>query len=111
MTPCVGLSPTSPQKAAGMRIDPPPSVAVAIGTIPLASAAALPPLDPPGEYSRRHGLPVVPNTRFSVYPSVANSGRFDFPTITAPASVEPTRHRSVLLPPVRHRPAATTPAS
>ena len=94
-TPWVGLIPTRPQNAAGIRIEPPPSVAVAIGTMPEATAAALPPLDPPGEYSRRHGLPVVPKTRFSVYPSVANSGRFVLPTITAPASDESPGHRAV----------------
>ena len=32
--PCDGLSPTSPQHDAGMRIDPPPSLAWAIGTMP-----------------------------------------------------------------------------
>ena len=41
--PCDGLSPTHPVYAAGSRIDPPASDAVAIGTIPLATAAALPP--------------------------------------------------------------------
>ena len=46
-----------------MRIDPPPSDPVAKGTIPEAMAAALPPEDPPGEWSRFHGLRVGPNTR------------------------------------------------
>ena len=32
--PCVGFSPTSPHADAGMRIDPPPSLACAIGTMP-----------------------------------------------------------------------------
>ena len=35
----VGLRPKSPQHEAGMRIDPPPSLPCAIGTIPLATAA------------------------------------------------------------------------
>ena len=47
--PRVGLSPKSPQQLAGIRIEPPPSEALAIGTMPLATAAAAPPLDPPGE--------------------------------------------------------------
>ena len=45
---------------AGMRIDPPPSPACATGTIPLATAAADPPLEPPGVWSRFHGLCVGP---------------------------------------------------
>ena len=46
--------------AAGMRIDPPPSDALAHGTMPEATAAAAPPLDPPGPWSRFHGLWVGP---------------------------------------------------
>ena len=34
--------------AAGMRMDPPPSDVLAQGTMPEATAAADPPLDPPG---------------------------------------------------------------
>jgi hypothetical protein len=43
----VGLSPKSPQHEAGMRIEPPPSPPWATGTIPAATAAAEPPLEPP----------------------------------------------------------------
>ena len=64
--PLEGLSPTSPQNAAGMRADPPPSVAVAIGTMPADSAAAEPPLDPPGDHRGSQGLRVGPNTRLAV---------------------------------------------
>ena len=46
--PRLGLSPTSPQNEAGMRIEPPPSPAWPMGTTPAATAAAEPPLDPPG---------------------------------------------------------------
>src|SRR4051812_37680112 len=45
--PLVGFSPTRPQHDAGMRIDPPPSFACATATMPLATAAAEPPLEPP----------------------------------------------------------------
>ena len=58
--PCDVLSPTSPQHDAGMRIEPPPSEAWAIGTMPDATAAAAPPLDPPGTRSVFHGLRVGP---------------------------------------------------
>src|SRR4051794_41974707 len=52
----VGFRPTSPHSLAGIRIDPPPSLAWATGTIPLATAAAEPPDDPPVEWPVFHGL-------------------------------------------------------
>jgi hypothetical protein len=48
MRPRDGFSPNRPQHAAGMRIEPPPSLPAAIGTTPDATAAADPPLEPPG---------------------------------------------------------------
>src|SRR5687767_12560202 len=45
--PRVGFRPTRPHSLAGIRIDPPPSPAVPIGTMPEATAAAVPPLEPP----------------------------------------------------------------
>ncbi len=56
MRPRVGLRPTSPQQDAGMRIEPPPSDAWAIGTRPDATAAAAPPLEPPAIRSRSQGV-------------------------------------------------------
>src|ERR1019366_6336960 len=85
MTPLVGLRPTRPQREAGIRTEPPPSVAVATPTSPPAMAAAEPPLEPPGEYSIFHGLRVTPVNKLAVNPSMANSGSVDFPTATAPA--------------------------
>ena len=55
-----GLSPTSPHSLAGMRMDPPPSLACPTGTMPDATAAADPPLDPPVERAVSHGLRVGP---------------------------------------------------
>ena len=46
--PRCGFSPKRPQEAAGIRIEPAPSDAEASGTIPAATAPALPPLEPPG---------------------------------------------------------------
>ena len=43
-----------------MRIDPPPSLACAIGNMPPATAAAAPPLEPPGERFVSHGLRLMP---------------------------------------------------
>ena len=55
-----GFSPTSPHQAAGMRIEPPPSLAWAIGTARDATSAAAPPLDPPGPRAGSQGLRVGP---------------------------------------------------
>ena len=66
MRPNDGLCPTRPQKPAGVRVDPPPSLEVANGTSPAATAAAEPPLEPPGVRSRFHGLRVTPVTRLLV---------------------------------------------
>jgi len=43
----VGFIPNRPQQEAGIRIEPPPSLALAIGTIPAATAAEAPPEEPP----------------------------------------------------------------
>ena len=55
-----GLRPTRPHSLDGMRIDPPPSPACATGTSPAATAAAEPPLEPPGPRVGSHGLRVAP---------------------------------------------------
>ncbi len=64
--PNVGLCPTTPQKAAGIRIEPPPSVPSAIVVAPYATDAPAPPLDPPGVRSSDHGFRVVPWRALSV---------------------------------------------
>src|SRR4051812_205550 len=74
LRPRLGLRPTSPHMLAGMRIDPPPSLACAAGTMPAATAAAEPPLDPPGLCARFHGLRVGPNASGSVVGSRPSSG-------------------------------------
>ncbi len=58
MRPRCGLMPTRWVHAAGMRTEPAPSDPMAAGTMPAATAAALPPDDPPGVWSRPHGLRV-----------------------------------------------------
>jgi hypothetical protein len=78
--PTLGLKPTQPQKLAGRRIEPTTWVPRAAGTMPQATAAAEPLLDPPGVRSRSHGLRVP---RGSV---AANSVVTTLPRITAPAS-------------------------
>src|SRR5438067_7729231 len=78
--------PTTPQSEAGCRMEPPVSEPVASGVSPAATAAAEPPLEPPGTRARSHGLRVVWKPLFSVELPIANSSRFVFPTSTAPAS-------------------------
>src|SRR5918998_5568285 len=79
------LNPKMPQNAAGMRMEPAPSLPCASGPSPAATAAAAPPLDPPGVLARFHGLNEGPNTRFPESPFHPSSGVLVFPTITAPA--------------------------
>jgi hypothetical protein len=79
-SPCVGLKPTIPQHAAGIRIDPPVSVPSAASTSPAASAAADPPLDPPAIRSGAIGFGTLPKCGFSEVVPYANSCRFVLPT-------------------------------
>src|SRR5436190_470749 len=59
-------NPTTEQKLAGLRRDPPVSVPSASGVIPHASATAEPPLLPPHVFVRSHGFLVGPNTGLNV---------------------------------------------
>src|SRR5215213_9009754 len=79
-----GLSPNSPVKPHGIRIDPAPSVPCARGPSPAATAADAPPDEPPGVRLSCHGLCVVPVTRFVVSPFHPNSGVLVLPNTTAP---------------------------
>src|ERR1700685_3020033 len=81
-----GLKPTNPQAAAGTRIEPPESVPCAVGTITDGTAAAAPPLDPPGLRVRSQGLRVAPRHVGSVTNSPANSGVLVRPIINNPAA-------------------------
>ena len=69
-----------------MRIEPPPSVAWATGTMPAATAAAAPPEDPPAEWSRFQGLRVGPFATGSVVQEMPSSGVLVRPKMTSPAS-------------------------
>src|SRR5260363_118580 len=82
-----GFSPNRPQQAAGMRMEPPPSLPAAIGTTPEATAAAAPPLEPPDTCAAFQGLLTRPKARESDTPFSASSGRFVLPKITRPASI------------------------
>ena len=84
--PRVGFMPTSPQQAAGIRIEPPPSDAPAAGTRPAATAAAEPPDEPPGVRDRSHGLRVTPPASLAVHGNSISSGTRVIPIGIAPAS-------------------------
>src|SRR5262249_58353807 len=84
--PRAGWSPKRPQHEEGMRIDPPPSLPCAIGARPAATAAAAPPLEPPGVRAVSHGLRQSPFSSDSVIPIVPNSGVFVLPMIVKPAA-------------------------
>ncbi len=69
-----------------MRVEPPPSLACATGTMPAATAAAEPPLEPPGVLVVSHGLRVAPNRAVSVTGRIPYSGSVVEPTTTKPAA-------------------------
>jgi len=64
-----------------------PTVPMASGATPAASAALAPPLDPPGVCSRLQGLRVTPKAGLSVSTLWANSGRLVWPITMAPAAL------------------------
>jgi hypothetical protein len=80
-SPCVGLKPTMPQQAAGIRIEPAESVPRATSQNPAATVAADPPLEPPGILPLSSGLTTAPKWGFSEVMPYANSCRFVFPTV------------------------------
>src|SRR5207245_8920451 len=86
-----GTRPTAPrkpstlQKLAGFRSEPPVSLPSAIGTIPQASATAAPPLEPPHVFARSYGFSVRPKTSLNVCEPAPNSGVLVLPKVIAPA--------------------------
>src|SRR5215469_7222687 len=84
--PYVGLNPMRLQNAPGSRIDPPVSLPSATAASNAATAAAEPPLEPPGTRVRSYGLRVTPSAEFSHELPIANSSQFALPIGTQPAS-------------------------
>ena len=74
MRPSVGRSAAVPQHADGQRSEPPRSEPTPSGVIPVASAAASPPLDPPGVRVGFHGFCVRPRSALSVSQRRPTSG-------------------------------------
>src|ERR1700743_1437140 len=82
--------PTVAVNAAGWRIEPPVSGAVAHMHSERAPAADEPPDEPPGtsrvsDPSRRHGLITGPKCEVSFDEPIANSSLLSLPSITAPS--------------------------
>src|SRR5215510_787606 len=79
--------PVTPQSEAGCRIEPPVSVAVAMGATRAATAAAEPPDEPPGTSFRSHGFFTGPYQLVSFDEPMANSSMFVLPSVTMPAAL------------------------
>src|SRR3984893_16245281 len=75
--PMLGRMPTTPQKLAGLRSEPPMSVPWVSQAIPVASATAAPPEEPAAERDRSQGFNVAPKTSLNVLAPAPNSGVFD----------------------------------
>src|SRR5690348_11126727 len=69
----LGLNPTMPHKAAGIRVDPPVSLPIVTAHIPSATATAPPEVEPPGTRERSAGFRGVPKCGLSPIPENANS--------------------------------------
>src|SRR5262245_28552204 len=78
--------PTTPDSAAGWRIEPPVSEPRPRAAKPAATAAELPPDEPPGTRVGSCGLRVGPKAEFSVDEPMANSSRLVLPMTMPPAA-------------------------
>ena len=67
-------------------MEPPVSVAVAMGASPAATAAAEPPDEPPATRSRSQGFRTGPKWLDSLEEPIANSSMLVFPRVTMPAA-------------------------
>src|ERR1035441_7883241 len=72
-----------PQNEAGWRIEPPVSVPRATSHRRAETAAAEPPLEPPGTLVLSYGLRTFPKAEFSLEEPIANSSQLVLPIITA----------------------------
>src|SRR6267143_2921364 len=83
--PNVGRNPTTLLKLPGLRSEPPRSLPSAHGSIPVATAAAAPPLDPPALLGWSYGFTVVPYTLLYVCEPIPNAGTLVLPIGMTPA--------------------------
>src|SRR3954468_2133522 len=79
--------PNTPQKEAGMRMEPPPSVPSAKGVTPAATEVAAPALEPPVVFEVSQALRVTPESGLSLLPACQpNSVVVVLPMMHAPAA-------------------------
>src|SRR5690242_18947716 len=83
--PKLGFRPNTPQKCAGMRIEPAPSLPWCSGPNPAATAAPAPADDAPAFMPSFHGLCVMPVSGECDTPVQPNSDVVVFPTMIAPS--------------------------
>ena len=76
-------------------MEPPVSLPSVTAAKPAATAAALPPDEPPGTRERSHGFLVGPNAEVSVEDPNANSSMLSLPSGMAPASIARATHVAV----------------
>src|ERR1700761_42508 len=86
LRPRLGLRPKTPLWHDGSRIDPPPSLACAMGIMQAATAAPAPAEEPAAGRVRSQGLRVGPNSLGSFVSIRPNSGVLVRPTVTRPAA-------------------------
>ena len=86
MRPMVGFSDPMPQHWDGHRSNPKPSLPSPSGVMPVARAAASPPLEAPGVRDRSHGLTVAPRSSLSQTQPTPYVGRLVRPIGIAPAA-------------------------
>ena len=77
---------TMPQKLAGVRSDPPRSLPTAAAHRAAATAAADPPLEPPGVRLGSCGLRHTPDSAFAVTGPTPSGGVLVLPITTAPSA-------------------------
>ena len=77
-------------------MEPPPSVPMASGPRPAATAALAPPLEPPGVRSRFHGLRVTPKRRLWVAPIQPERRGVGLAELDGARRVHALHHRRVL---------------
>ena len=83
----VGFRPKQPVKAAGMRIEPPPSVPSCKAPMPSTAEATAPAEDPPVVMRVSQGLRVKPVSGLSLVAFQPYSGIAVLPSTTAPCSL------------------------
>ena len=91
----LGLKPTMPQSAAGIRTEPPVSLPIAISAMPSPTVTAAPDDEPPGMRARSRGLPGVPKCGLAPIAPSANSVMLVLATITAAGGAKPPHDRRV----------------